>query len=89
MTLAIRDAKTRRLLRIVGNPHTAVIRGRLRRGTRGVFMRQWVNYCGPRRPLVYELTLGSLRFREWDENPGARCESAAAPSTLRVFRIRR
>jgi len=89
ISLALRDAKTGRLLRIKGNPHRQTIRGGLRTGERRLLTLMWSNYCGPGRPLVYELTLGERRVRERDRYPGARCETATVPSTLSLFRIRR
>jgi hypothetical protein len=82
VTLTLRDAKTRRPLRVNGNPHRHLIRDR-------GFMLQWSNYCGAPRPVMFELALGARHVRERRHLPGARCESAAVPSTLRVFRIRR
>jgi hypothetical protein len=89
VTLALQDARTRRLLRIEGNPHSQTIRGRLRAGNRHLFTMQWSNYCGAPRPLVFEATLGSRRAVERSNYPGARCETADVPSRLRVFRLRR
>ena len=80
MTVALRDAQTGRLLRVAGNPY--------RQRRRSVTM-QWTNYCGPRRPLVYELTVGARRIHQRSNSPGARCETAKVPSTLTVFRLRR
>jgi len=88
VTLALRDMRTRRLLRIEGNPHSQTVRGRLRAGNRHLFTMQWSNYCGNPRPLVFEATLGTHRAFEHSNNPGARCETADVPSRLRVFRIR-
>jgi hypothetical protein len=79
VTLALRDAKTRRLPRIKGNPHGRVT----------PFTLQWVNYCGPPRPLVIEARLGARRVVERSAYPGARCETADVPSRLTVFRLRR
>jgi hypothetical protein len=89
VTLALRNLKTRRLLRIDGNPHSQTMRGRLRAGKRHLFTMQWSNYCGPLKPLIFEATLGARRAAERSHYPGARCETADVPSRLRVFRLRR
>jgi hypothetical protein len=87
MTVALRDAKTRRLLRVVGNPHVEAISSRLRAGRNNVFRLEWENYCGPGRPMLFEARYGKRRDVERSNYAGARCESAAAPSRLRLFRL--
>jgi hypothetical protein len=89
ITLALRDAKTRRLLRIDGNPNRQTVSGRVRTGKHRMFTLVWSNYCGPGKPVVIAATLGTQRASEHHHYPGARCETADVPSTLRVFRIRR
>jgi len=85
MVASLRDAKTRRLLRIVGNPHAKSMRARLRPGRNNVFRLEWENYCGPGRPMLFEARFGTRRDVERSNYPGARCESEAAPSRLRLF----
>jgi hypothetical protein len=88
LVLSLRDAKTHRLLRIYGNPHATTGLRRLRVGTNNIFTLQWSNYCGPGKPLLLIASLGVRRAVERDHYPGARCESAEAPSQLRLFRLR-
>jgi hypothetical protein len=85
--LALRDAKTHRLLRIRGNPHAVTVRRPVRAGTHTIFALQWSNYCGPGKPLLLIVSLGARRAVERDDYPGARRDSADAPSQLRVFRL--
>jgi hypothetical protein len=87
--LALRDARTHRLLRIAGNPHAERLHDRLHRGYNTVFALQWSNYCGPGRPLILVVSFGRKQASERDSYPGARCESPAVPSTLRLFRLPR
>jgi hypothetical protein len=87
LVLAVRDARTHRLLRIHGNPHATNIRRRLRVGTNNIFTLQWSNYCGPGKPLLLVASLGAQRAVERDHYPGARCETPDAPSQLRLFRL--
>ena len=87
MVVSLRDAKTRRLLRIVGNPHAKSIRARLRLGRNNVFTLEWENYCGPGRPMLFEASFGARRDVQRSNYPGARCESARSPSRLRLFRL--
>ncbi len=89
MVASLRDAKTRRLLRIVGNPHAKSIHARLRPGRNNVFTLEWENYCGPGRPMLFEVRFGTRRDVERSNYPGARCESASAPSRLRLFKLPR
>jgi hypothetical protein len=89
LLLALRDAKSGRLLRIVGNPHATLLRGRIRAGKHNIFTLQWMNYCGRGKPLVLVATFGGKRAVERSNYPGARCESKAAPSQLRMFRLPR
>lgn len=89
VTIALRDAKTRRLLRVVGNPHTKRLHGRLHPGENNLFALQWRNYCGPGKPMVFEESFGIQRVIERSHYPGARCETSATPSTLRLFRLPR
>jgi Protein of unknown function (DUF4232) len=89
VVLAIRDAQTRRLLDVVGNPHRKAIDRSLRPGKTLTFALQWLNYCGPGRPVVLEATWGSKRAAERAGYPGARCDSSSAPSRLRPFRLGR
>jgi hypothetical protein len=83
------DAKTHRPLRVVGNPHTKVVYGRLRPGRNNVFWLQWENYCGPGRPMLFVVSVGGRRAVQRSNYPGARCESRAAPSRLRLLRLPR
>ncbi len=87
LVLALRDARTHRLLRIHGNPHAKTVLRRLRVGTNNIFTLQWSNYCGPGKPLLLVVSLGAQRAVERDHYPGARCESPDAPSQLRLFRL--
>ena len=87
MTVSLVDAKTRHLLRIVGNPHAKEVRGRLRPGRNNIFTLEWENYCGPGRPMLFEARFGGRGDVERSNYPGARCESASAPSRLRLFRL--
>jgi hypothetical protein len=88
LMLTLRDAKTHRLLRIRGNPHAAMVRRTVRAGTHTIFFLQWSNYCGPGKPLLLIESLGRRRSVERDNYPGARCDSADAPSQLRLFHLR-
>jgi hypothetical protein len=88
MVVSLLDAKTRHLLRIVGNPHRKSVRGRLRAGRNNIFTLEWENYCGPGRPMFFEARFGTRRATERSNYPGARCESASTPSRLRLFRLR-
>jgi hypothetical protein len=89
MVVSLRDGKTKRLLKILGNPHAKRVDGRLRAGRNSVFWLQWQNYCGPGRPMLFEATFGRKRDVERSAYPGARCEAPSQPSRLRLFRIRR
>jgi Protein of unknown function (DUF4232) len=89
MVVSLRDAKTRRPLRIIGNPHSKLVRGRLRAGRNNIFWLQWENYCGPGKPMFFEATFGKRHDIQRSRYPGARCETRSAPSRLRLFRIRR
>jgi hypothetical protein len=89
MTVSLLDAKSRRLLRIVGNPHVKVVRRRLRSRRNNLFRLEWENYCGPGRPMLFEARFGRRRDVERSNYPGARCESASAPSRLRTFHLPR
>ena len=86
--LTLRDAKTHRLLRIRGNPYAVTVWRPVRAGTHTIFALQWSNYCGPGKPLLLIASLGTRRGVERDNYPGARCDSADAPSQLRLFRLR-
>jgi hypothetical protein len=85
--LALRDAKTHRLLRIRGNPYAVTVWRPVRAGTHTIFALQWSNYCGPGKPLLLIASLGMRHGVERDNYPGARCDSADAPSQLRPFRL--
>ena len=87
LVLALRDEKSRRPLRIHGNPHATTVSRRLRSGTNNIFTLQWSNYCGPGKALLIVVNLGARHALERDHYPGARCEFANAPSQLRVFRL--
>jgi hypothetical protein len=87
LVLALRDARTHRLLRIHGNPHAKTVLRRLRVSTNNIFTLQWSNYCGPGKPLLLVVSFGAQRAVERDHYPGARCESPDAPSQLRLFRL--
>ena len=89
LVVSLRDAKSNRLLRVVGNPHAKLVHRRLRAGRNSVFWLQWENYCGPGRPMVFQATFARRRDVQRSAYPGARCESPSTPSRLRVFRIRR
>jgi hypothetical protein len=89
VTASLVDARTHRLLRIVGNPHTNLFRTRLRPGRNNVFTLEWENYCGPGRPMLFVVHFGGRRAVQRSNYPGARCESASAPSRLRLFRLPR
>jgi hypothetical protein len=89
VTASLVDVKTRRLLRIFGNPHTKTVSGRLRPGRNNVFTLEWENYCGPGRPMLFVVRFGKNRAGQRSNYPGARCESRAAPSRLRLFRLPR
>lgn len=89
MSASLVDAKTHRLLRIVGNPHAKAVQGRLRPGRNNVFTLEWENYCGPGRPMLFVVRFGGRQAVQRSNYPGARCESRAAPSRLRLFRLPR
>ena len=80
------DVSTRHLLSVVGNPHTKAVRARLRPGRNPVFALEWENYCGPGRPMLFVVRFGRRRAIERSNYPGARCDTIALPSRLRLFR---
>jgi hypothetical protein len=86
---ALRDKRTRRALRVVGNPRLLTVRLELRTGSNRVTALQWENYCGPGRPLILEARFGIRVATETDNYPGARCDAKAQPSRLTVFRLPR
>jgi hypothetical protein len=79
------DAKTRHLLKILGNPHIADIKRTLRVGRNAIVTLEWENYCGPGRPMLLEVLYGKRRDAERSNYPGARCDSPGVPSRLRLF----
>jgi hypothetical protein len=89
ITASLVDAKTSRLLRVVGNPRAKLVRGRLGPGRNNVFTLEWENYCGPGKPMLFVVRFGRRRSIQRSNSPGARCESASAPSRLRLFRVPR
>jgi hypothetical protein len=88
LIVSLRDAKTHRLLKVLGNPRTKLVRGRMRRGRNDVVWLQWENYCGPGRPMLFEVRFGGRRAMQRSAYPGARCDTPSEPSRLRLFRIR-
>jgi Domain of unknown function (DUF4232) len=80
------DIDTRNLLGVVGNPYAKTVRARLRPGRNDVFTLEWENYCGPRRPMLFVVRFGGRRALQRSNYPGARCETIALPSRLRLFR---
>jgi hypothetical protein len=83
--LALRDAKTRALLHIDGNPYSRTVRRSLHRGLNNLFTLQWRNYCGPGRPLLVIATYASHQAVERDSYPGAACRLPDVPSELELF----
>jgi hypothetical protein len=84
-TLALRDASSRALLHVYGNPYTRRVQRSLRRGPNNLFTLEWQNYCGPGRPLLIIATFGRRQAVERDAYPGARCELPDIPSELHLF----
>jgi hypothetical protein len=88
VVFAVRDARTRRILDIVGNPHAKVVDRTIRTGETPMFTLRWSNYCGPGRPVLLEASFGAKRADQRDAYPGARCDTPASPSRLRLFHHR-
>ena len=86
-TLTLRDAKTRRLLKIRGNPISGSVQLRTFRHGRAVLAFVWQNYCGPGRPLLVQARFATRLALERDRYPGARCDVRSQPSTIRPFRL--
>ena len=86
-SLALRDAKTRRLLRIRGNPWSRTLKPSTFKHSRAQLTFVWRNYCGPGRPLLVEARFGAHQAVERDHYPGARCDVPSRPSTLTPFRL--
>ena len=86
-SLALRDAKTRRLLRIRGNPWSRTLKPSTFTHSRAQLTFVWRNYCGPGRPLLVEARFGAHQAVERDHYPGARCDVPSRPSTLTPFRL--
>jgi hypothetical protein len=86
VTASLIDVSTRNLLGVVGNPHRKTVRARLRPGRNDVFALEWENYCGPGRPMLFVVRFGGRRAVQRSNYPGARCETIALPSRLRLFR---
>jgi len=89
VTASLVDVDTRNLLGAVGNPYTKAVRMRLRPGRNGVFTLEWENYCGPARPMLFVIRFGGRRAVERSRYPGARCDTIALPSRLRLVRLPR
>ncbi len=89
MLLSLHDAKTHKLLRVLGNPHGRRVDGRLRAGRNNMFTLQWSNDCGPGRPMLFEARFGKRRATERSNYPGARCDEKSQPSRLELFRLPR
>jgi hypothetical protein len=85
--LSLRDAKTHRLLHIVGNPHGQRVDRRLRAGRNRIFTVVWSNYCGPGRPMDFEVRFGAEHTAQRSGYPGARCDSKSQPSRLKLFHL--
>jgi Protein of unknown function (DUF4232) len=88
MSASLVDVDTRNLLGVAGNPHTKTVRARLRPGRNDVFALEWENYCGPARPMLFVLGFGGRRDVERSRYPGARCDTIALPSRLRLLHRR-
>jgi Protein of unknown function (DUF4232) len=86
VSAALIDVSTRNLLGVVGNPHSKAVRMRLRPGRNAVFTLEWENYCGPARPMLFVVRFARGRAVERSNYPGARCDTIALPSRLRLFR---
>ena len=86
VTASLVDVSTRNLLGVEGNPHSKTVRMRLRPGRNTVFMLEWENYCGPGQPMLFVVRFGRRRAVQRSNYPGARCETIALPSRLRLFR---
>lgn len=82
---ALRDKRTGRALRVIGNPRLMQVRLKVRTGSNRVIELQWANYCGPGRPLFLEARFGIRVATETDNYPGARCDAKSQPSRLEVF----
>jgi hypothetical protein len=86
VSVSLVDVDTRNPLGVVGNPYAKTVHARLRPGRNTVFMLEWANYCGPARPMVFVVRFGRLRATQRSNYPGARCDTIALPSRLRLFR---
>ena len=89
LVVSLRDARTHRLLKVLGNPHAKLVRGRVRPGRNDIVWLQWENYCGPGRPMLFEVAFGARRAVQRSAYPGARCDVRSRPSRFRLFGIRR
>jgi uncharacterized protein DUF4232 len=85
LVVSLRDAATHRLLAVRGNPRVQPVRGRMRAGRNDVVWLQWENYCGPGRPMLFDVAFGGRHATQRSAYPGARCDTRGQPSRLRLF----